>query len=49
MIQDGLVNDDIKRQVLRGLEPVAVNYRGITNNGDLKETVFVFALKDALN
>ena len=39
MMKDGLVNDQIKRQVLESLKPVVINSCGFNINGDLKETV----------
>ena len=39
MMRDGLANDQVKRQVLQTLKPIAINTSGIYMNGDLKETV----------
>ena len=43
MMRDGHVDDQIKRQVLQLLKPIATNDFGYETNGDLKETVlFLF-------
>ena len=39
MMTDGLVNDQIKRQVLQKLKPIVTGDLGAYMNGDLKETV----------
>ena len=45
MIKDGLVNDQIKRQVLQTLKPIVTNDAFQGSNGDLKETVLFLILR----
>ena len=39
-MRDGLVNDQIKQQILQALEPIVKNEHPY-GNGDLKETVLL--------
>ena len=45
MMRDGLVNDQIKRQVLEALKPVVTKDSQYYTNGDLKETVLFLIIR----